>query len=453
VEKDLDWTEEFEVEIREARKRQLTLYAVLLTATVPVLLLVYLFFFTEGSFLTNVFYFYLGFLVYLYVSIAVFYALLGRAGSVRAVNLAILVWDSINLTIIVYAHGAPHFHMMMLYVVGIVVYSIYVHPVMATRLFVLSTALIGVVSALIVAGVIPFGPVALNPNYSYPRVILDYIDSDIIKFVTAFGFVVAAFFGYVALRLSNTIVMETRRRERELRASHREIADKAERITLLSEKLAAYMPRQFVESLAKGERSPRPDYKRKRLTVFFSDVKGFTPWTDKLEPEETRALLNQYLSEMSKLADEWGGTIVQFVGDAIMIFFGDPEFTDDRDHALRSVRMGLAMQARMAELRAEWEDSGYLEPLHIRIGINTGYATVGAFGSEDRLNYTALGSTVNIAARLESICEPDRVTISHATYALVKGEFECKEVGDVELKGFHEPVRIYEVTREIGRSD
>jgi class 3 adenylate cyclase len=223
------------------------------------------------------------------------------------------------------------------------------------------------------------------------------------------------------------------------------LLESRKKIAGLTDKLKIYLPRQFVDSLAMGDRAAEPDYKRRRLTIFFSDVRGFTAWTDKLEPEDTREILNQYLSEMSAIADKWGGTIDKFIGDAIMIFFGDPEFTNDRDHALRCVKMALEMQIKMNELRAEWEDRGHLEPLHIRIGINTGYATVGNFGSKDRLNYTILGSAVNLASRLETTSNPDKITISHMTWSLIKSEITCEPKSEITIKGFSEPVKIYEV--------
>jgi adenylate cyclase len=223
------------------------------------------------------------------------------------------------------------------------------------------------------------------------------------------------------------------------------LLESQEKIAGLTDKLKIYLPHQFVDALSKGDRAAESDYKRRRLTIFFSDVRGFTAWTDKLEPEETREILNQYLSEMSTIANKWGGTIDKFIGDSIMIFFGDPEFTNDKDHAIRCVKMALEMQAKMNELRNEWEDEGQLEPLHIRIGINTGYATVGNFGSKDRLNYTILGSAVNLASRLETASNPDKITISHMTWSMIKSEIACEPKGEISIKGFSEPVKIYEV--------
>ena len=224
-----------------------------------------------------------------------------------------------------------------------------------------------------------------------------------------------------------------------------QINQEKERVTRLSDKLKLFLPQQFVDSLVHGEADVMLDFRRRRLTIFFSDVQGFTRWTDKLEPEEVRGILNHYLSEVSAIAHKWGGTIDKFIGDALMIFFGDPEHTDDKDHALRCVKMALEMQEKMGELRKKWEGMGYDEALRIRIGINTGYATVGNFGSEERLNYTALGSAVNLASRLEAASAPDKITISHTTYLLVKDEIDFEPKGEIEVKGFSEPVKIYEV--------
>jgi class 3 adenylate cyclase len=107
--------------------------------------------------------------------------------------------------------------------------------------------------------------------------------------------------------------------------------------------------------------------------------------------------------------------------------------------------MAVAMCQRVERLRAAWFDRGYDWDLGVRMGINTGYATVGEFGSKDRMDYTAIGSEVNLASRLEGCCETDSIVVSHATWALVRDEFSCKPLGEVEVKGIHKPVRLYRV--------
>jgi adenylate cyclase len=228
-------------------------------------------------------------------------------------------------------------------------------------------------------------------------------------------------------------------------ASDERLKAEQDKVNQLSEKLRAYLPHQFVEALAGDHKNSLPDHRRRRLTIFFSDVQGFTRWTDRLDPEEVRQILNRYLSEMSKIAHKWGGTVDKFIGDALMIFFGDPQYLDDRRHALDCVKMALEMQSRLDGLRKEWCGQGYEDTLHIRVGINTGYATVGNFGSEERLSYTAVGGAVNLASRLETVSQPDRITVSQSTYLLVNDEIDCQLQGEIRLKGLPEPIKIYEV--------
>ena len=170
-----------------------------------------------------------------------------------------------------------------------------------------------------------------------------------------------------------------------------------------------------------------------------------------MEPEDLASLLNEYLSEMSKIADAFGATVNQFVGDGIMIFFGAPEATSDQDHAMRAVRMSLAMQQRMSELGEKWFSEGIQTPFRIRIGLNTGVANVGDFGSEGRTIYSAIGNQTNLTARIQDHCEPGKVLISHTTWALVKDQIACQERGEIEVKGLHYRVRVYEVVAEASQ--
>ena len=206
-----------------------------------------------------------------------------------------------------------------------------------------------------------------------------------------------------------------------------------------------YVPAQLAERILSGEHIGGAQPERRKVTLFFSDVVGFTNAADQMEPEDLASLLNEYLGEMSKIADAFGATIDQFVGDGIMIFFGAPEATSDQDHALRAVRMSLAMQQRMSELGEKWFAEGIQTPFRIRIGINTGVASVGDFGSEGRTAYSAIGNQTNLTARIQDHCVPGEVLISHTTWALVKDQIPCKERGEIEVKGLHYPVRVYRV--------
>jgi class 3 adenylate cyclase len=225
-----------------------------------------------------------------------------------------------------------------------------------------------------------------------------------------------------------------------------------ERLRRATALIGRYVPAQLATRILAGEHGLRAVPERRKVTLFFSDVVGFTSAADRMEAEDLSALLNEYLSEMATLADTFGATVNQFVGDGIMIFFGAPEVISDEDHALRAVRMALAMQRRMGELREKWFQGGIQTPFQIRIGINTGLASVGDFGSEGRTTYSAIGNQTNLTARVQASCEPGRVLITHTTWALIKHEISCKERGEIEVKGLHYPVRVYEVLEEAARS-
>lgn len=227
------------------------------------------------------------------------------------------------------------------------------------------------------------------------------------------------------------------------------VQERTSTIESLMNSMKKYLPSQLYDAILGGTRNNDiHSHYRKKLTVFFSDVVGFTSTTESMEAEDLSELLNTYLDAMAKIAIKWGGTIDKFVGDAIMIFFGDPEFTNDTDHALRAVRMALEMVEKMNELRTQWADKGVEQPLHIRSGISTGYCTVGNFGSENRMDYTIIGSVVNLAARLEAAAEPDTILISRETYSLIKEEIECVAADALRLKGFSQPVQTFRIVAE-----
>ena len=217
------------------------------------------------------------------------------------------------------------------------------------------------------------------------------------------------------------------------------------KIEELTNKLSKYLSPQVYQSIFSGKQNVKIEAYRKKLTVFFSDIKGFTEITDRLEPEVLSSLLNSYLNEMSKIALKYGGTIDKFIGDAILIFFGDPESKGDKEDAKACVLMALEMRERMKHLRKLWEDQGISSPLDIRIGINTGFCNVGNFGSEDRLDYTIIGGEVNLASRLESNAEIGQILISDETYALIKKDIICKKKDKINVKGIAYKIQTYQV--------
>ena len=229
------------------------------------------------------------------------------------------------------------------------------------------------------------------------------------------------------------------------------VVDITERVTSqkkieeLTAKLSKYLSPQVYQSIFSGKQNVKIEAYRKKLTIFFSDIKGFTEITDRLEPEVLSLLLNSYLNEMSKIALKYGGTIDKFIGDAILIFFGDPESKGDKEDAKACVLMALEMRERMKYLRKLWEDQGISNPLDIRIGINTGYCNVGNFGSEDRLDYTIIGGEVNLASRLESSAEIGQILISHETNALIKKDIICAKKEEINVKGITHKIQTYQV--------
>lgn len=221
--------------------------------------------------------------------------------------------------------------------------------------------------------------------------------------------------------------------------------DREEKLAQATRLIQRYVPAQLAEEILSGDFAAKERPERRTITVFFSDIRGFTNSAERLNPDELSRVLNEYLSEMATIAKKHEGTVDKFVGDAVMVFFGAPRAMDEREQARRAVQMAREMQKRMIFLREKWFDEGIETPFEIRIGINTGPVHVGNYGSPDRLDYTVIGHHVNIAARLESSCTPSEVLISESTYELVKEEVRCEDKGELQVKGIAEPVRAFEV--------
>ena len=230
----------------------------------------------------------------------------------------------------------------------------------------------------------------------------------------------------------------------ELKQREQDLTERSSALAALSAKLAKYLAPQVYDSIFTGRQDVRIASKRKKLTICFSDLVGFTEMTDKMESEDLTQFLNHYLTEMSTIAQEFGATIDKYVGDAIVMFFGDPESRGVKEDARACVNMAIAMQRRIAGLTEQWRDSGIETPPRCRIGIHTGYCTVGNFGSENRMEYTIIGSAVNLASRLEREAQPGGVLISYETFAHVRDEVDCIERGLINIKGFAYPIAIYE---------
>ena len=223
------------------------------------------------------------------------------------------------------------------------------------------------------------------------------------------------------------------------------LKDKNAKLEKISNRLAKYLSPQIYKNIFESDSEHTNEYKRKKLTVFFSDIKGFTDLSDSLDPDLLAELVNDYLSAMTDIALKHGGTIDKFIGDAILVFFGDPESDGLKKDASKCLSMAIAMQNKVAELDKSWrEDHGIADGLKVRIGISTGYCTVGNFGSVQRVDYTVLGSTVNLASRLESICQPKKILVAPETKVLLEKDFKFEAQEAVRLKGFNQPLVPYQ---------
>ncbi len=216
--------------------------------------------------------------------------------------------------------------------------------------------------------------------------------------------------------------------------------DVRERLLMGQTRLEPYVAQQVMQHVARGAVVPTV---RRHLTVFFSDIEGFTQLMDQLSEDAITRLLNEYLEVMAQIACRHGGTVDKFMGDGVMVFFGDRDAADIRADAIACISMAVAMRERLQSISERWQRRG--SELHIRIGIHSGYCTVGNFGSAERMDYTAVGGTVNLASRLEGCAGTDEILISSATYRLAGGAVNCRRQPAVRVKGIAIPVPVFAV--------
>jgi len=208
-------------------------------------------------------------------------------------------------------------------------------------------------------------------------------------------------------------------------------------------RLKRYLSPGLAESILAGERDVALVPSRKFLTTFFSDIRGFTEATEQMAPEELVEELNDYLSLMTEIVFEHGGTLDKYVGDALMVFFGDPVPQDD--HAARAVRMALSMRARMGELQEHWLKR-YDQVFKAGMGISTGWVTVGDIGSSARSDYTVLGKDVNLASRLANRADAGQILVTERTMRMVEDLVSGRVIDQISLKGISRPIKIYEIS-------
>jgi signal transduction histidine kinase/class 3 adenylate cyclase len=219
------------------------------------------------------------------------------------------------------------------------------------------------------------------------------------------------------------------------RAQERELAQ------LQKEKIARFLPRNLADMIISGEHEDFLKGHRREITVLFIDLRGFTAFVEKTDPEEVMTILRDYQTVMGHLVSEYGGTLERFVGDAVMVYFNDP--LPCPNHAQQAVKMAIAMRQAINSLQEEWKKRGI--QLGAGIGIATGYATIGAVGFEDRLEYSAIGPVSNLAARLSSEAQHGQILVSDRVLLLVKELIKAEPIGELALKGIQRPVAVSQV--------
>ena len=224
----------------------------------------------------------------------------------------------------------------------------------------------------------------------------------------------------------------------------------------LKSSFGTYISPELIDEMYDSGQEPELGGEEGYHTAFFTDIQSFSAFSEKLSASDLVSLLNNYLTEMTDILMENNGTLDKYIGDAIVAFYGAP--LDIKDHELLACRTAIKMQERLAELREQWQAEGDRWPeivhhMQNRIGINTGQMVTGNMGSDSRMNYTMMGDTVNLAARLESSAKQYGIyiQIADSTYESVKDQVVVRALDFVKVMGKEEPVKVYELISEVGQ--
>ncbi|MBI5607257.1 MAG: response regulator [Deltaproteobacteria bacterium] len=224
--------------------------------------------------------------------------------------------------------------------------------------------------------------------------------------------------------------------------THIELKRARDRLKLLSEQLGRYLSPPVYAALFRGERSAEITARSRDITVFFADIVSFTPRSEAMDPEALAAWLNNYLATMASVISRHGGTLDKFIGDAVMGFFGDPDSAGLSSDALACVHMAVEMRSRARDLGVQ-----------VRIGIASGPCTVGNFGSDQNMSYTAVGRVVNLASRLEGAAQAGQIVLASGTWERVRDHVHCSEGGLLRLKGIAQPEATFVVEEPSATAD
>jgi class 3 adenylate cyclase/CheY-like chemotaxis protein len=229
------------------------------------------------------------------------------------------------------------------------------------------------------------------------------------------------------------------------RVLERRVTEQVEELERIG-RLKRFLPRQVVDIvMSSGDASFLAGHRRE-ITVFFCDLRGFTPFAETVEPEDLMAVLAEYHGALGDLISRFEGTLERFTGDGLMVFFNDP--LPCPDAPARAVQMAVAMRNRLDELSERWHRLGH--DLRFAVGIAQGYATLGVIGFDERSDYAAIGAVTNLAQRLCAEASSGQILISQRVHAAIDDLVVAEPVGELSLKGFSRPTRVYNVLGLVG---